>query len=168
MAVHSAGILLHRRKGPVREVFLVHPGGPFWHNKDAAAWSIPKGLIAPGEDGLAAAKREFEEETGFAVDGDFRALGTFRQPSGKDISVWSLEGDCDAAAIASNGFALEWPPHSGHMQDFPEVDRAAWFGRADALYRIHRGQRPILDAFYAKLNARAPGRAAVAAARSGR
>jgi len=146
---HSAGLLLHRRRHGTCEVFLVHPGGPYWLNKDAGAWSIPKGLVEAGEDALAAARREFREETGFSVDGEFRALGTFRQPGGKRISVWSVEGDCDADAVRSNAFPLEWPPRSGQIRQFPEVDRAGWFGREEALSRILRGQRPIIEALLA-------------------
>ncbi len=146
----SAGILLHRRRGGAAEVFLVHPGGPFWAKKDDAAWSLPKGLIDPDEDPLAAARREFREETGFDLDGDFHDLGTFKLPSGKKLHVFALEGDCDPAALQSNSFELEWPPRSGRMQSFPEIDRGAWFDRDAALAKITKGQRPVLQAFFAR------------------
>lgn len=143
----SAGILMHRIRSGAREVFLVHPGGPYWKNKDDGAWSIPKGRYDADEEPLAAAKREFEEETGIAVDGSFVALGQFKQPSGKLITAFALEGDCDATSIRSNDFPMEWPPRSGRMQAFPEVDRAAWFSLEEARVKMAKGQRPILDAF---------------------
>lgn len=143
----SAGILMHRIRSGAREVFLVHPGGPYWKNKDDGAWSIPKGRYDAGEEPLAAAKREFEEETGIAVDGSFVALGQFKQPSGKLITAFALEGDCDATSIRSNDFPMEWPPRSGRMQAFPEVDRAAWYSLEEARVKMAKGQRPILDAF---------------------
>jgi predicted NUDIX family NTP pyrophosphohydrolase len=142
----SAGILLYRRKGKSVEVFLVHPGGPFWTKKDDGAWTIPKGAIEPGEDPLAAARREFTEETGFGVDGDFIELGTFKQPGGKHVLVWALEGDCDPKKLVSNEFEMDWPPRSGKRQRFPEVDRGQWFGIARAREKLLTGQRPILDA----------------------
>ncbi|MGO8916175.1 MAG: NUDIX domain-containing protein [Stellaceae bacterium] len=142
----SAGVLLYRRGETGLEVFLVHPGGPFWAKKDDGAWSIPKGELAEGEAPLDAARREFHEETGFAVDGTFRALPPVRQPGGKTVHAWAVEGDCDAAAIASNRFSLEWPPRSGRRQDFPEVDRAGWFDLAAARLKLNRGQLPLLDA----------------------
>ena len=145
----SAGILMYRRKGKDFEFFLVHPGGPFWKNKDAGAWTIPKGAIEPNEDPLAAARREFTEETGFAVDGDFAELGTFRQPGGKHVLVWAVEGDCDPARLISNEFEMQWPPRSGRMQHFPEVDRGGWFSEAQARDKMLIGQRPMLDAFFA-------------------
>ena len=143
----SAGIMMHRGKPGAREVFLVHPGGPYWKNKDDGAWSIPKGLHEESEDPLAAAKREFEEETGIAVDGSFVPLGRFKQPSGKIVTAFALEGNFDAARIQSNSFTLEWPPKSGRMREFPEVDRAAWFPLDEACVKIAKGQRPILAAF---------------------
>lgn len=145
MAPVSAGLLLWRRAGGGVEFFLVHPGGPFWARKDRAAWSIPKGLADTGEDLLAAAKREFAEETGQAVDGDFRPLGEFRA-SGKTIVAWLVEADCDPKAIRSNEFEMEWPPRSGRMQRFPEVDRAGWFAPAVALDKVHKGQRALIVA----------------------
>src|SRR5262245_47550688 len=123
MAKHSAGILMFRRSGPEPEVLLVHPGGPFWAKKDDGAWSIPKGLYESGEDPLAAARREFEEETGCVPDGEFIALGSFKQPGGKIVAAWAVEGDFDLAGFKSNPFSMEWPPKSGRIQQFPEADR---------------------------------------------
>lgn len=145
MPLHTAGILLYRRRGGVLEVLLVHPGGPFWARKDLGAWSIPKGLCDPGEDPLAAARREFEEETGCAVDGECIPLGELRQPSGKIVHAWAVEGDLDAGRIRSNTFAMEWPRGSGAMREFPEVDRAEWFDLDAARARIIKGQAPFLD-----------------------
>jgi predicted NUDIX family NTP pyrophosphohydrolase len=130
------------------DVFLVHPGGPFWKNKDDGAWSIPKGLYDDDEEPLAAAKREFAEETGFAIDGDFVSLGAFKQSSGKVITAFAVEGDCDASCIKSNFFTIEWPPKSGRQQQFPEVDRAAWMTLDEAFSKIAKGQRPILERFW--------------------
>ena len=141
----SAGLLLYRQRGGGVEFFLVHPGGPFWAKKDEGAWSIPKGLYEEGEPPLEAAKREFTEETGLTVDGDFIPLGEFKQPGGKLVSAWLVEADCDASAVQSNLFALEWPPRSGKMAEFPEIDRAGWFTPSDAMVKILRGQKPILD-----------------------
>jgi predicted NUDIX family NTP pyrophosphohydrolase len=140
MTKHSAGILLYRRRQGVIEVLLVHPGGPFWAGKDAGAWSIPKGEYPLDEDPLAAAYREFKEETSCAASGDAIALGSLKQPSGKIIQAWGVEGDCEAGAIRSNTFSLEWPPRSGRKQDFPEVDRAAWFTLRVAREKISQGQ----------------------------
>ena len=140
----SAGILLYRRRKRQVEVFLIHPGGPFWKNKDAGAWSIPKGLIEPGEDPLAAAKREFAEETGFTVEGECHLLGTFRQPGGKEVVTYTVEGDCDPAKLVSNLFSMEWPPRSGKRREFPEVDRGAWFALAEAERKILKGQKAAL------------------------
>jgi len=145
----SAGILLYRRKGQTFEFFLVHPGGPFWKNRDAGAWTVPKGAIEPGEDPLLAARREFAEETGFAVDGEFIELGTFKQPGGKHVLVWAVEGDCDPATLASNEFEMEWPPHSGKRARFPEVDRGGWFDVGEAQEKMLIGQRPMLERFFA-------------------
>jgi predicted NUDIX family NTP pyrophosphohydrolase len=141
----SAGILLYRRRGDVLEVFLVHPGGPFWAKKDRGAWSLPKGELTEGEDPLEAAKREFTEETGFAIDGDFRELQPLRQPSGKTILAWAVEGDCDPEQLRSNTFEMEWPPKSGQRRAFPEVDRAAWLSLAEARERIIAGQVGFLE-----------------------
>jgi predicted NUDIX family NTP pyrophosphohydrolase len=145
MPKHSAGILLHRRRGAAVEVFLVHPGGPYWARKDEGAWSIAKGEIEPGEDPLARAKREFVEETGFTIDGVFRPLEPVRQAGGKIVYAWAVERDADAHAIKSNTFSLEWPPRSGRTQEFPEVDRAGWFDLATARRNINKGQRPLID-----------------------
>jgi predicted NUDIX family NTP pyrophosphohydrolase len=153
----SAGILLYRRNTAL-EVFLLHPGGPFWARKDDQAWSIPKGLIDADEEPLAAARREFAEETGLALDGAFADLGTFRLTGGKQLRVFALQGDCDAAAVKSNTFEMEWPPRSGRRQSFPEIDRAAWFDEATALVKITKGQQPMLEAFFAT-TVRHPGRA---------
>jgi predicted NUDIX family NTP pyrophosphohydrolase len=119
MARNSAGLLMYRRRQGIVEVFLAHPGGPFWAKKDLGAWSIPKGEFEPDEDSRAAAKREFEEETGFSVTGEFIPLAPIKQPGGKIVHIWAVEGDCDAAAIKSNTFMIEWPPRSGRQQAFP-------------------------------------------------
>lgn len=145
MAKTSAGILMFRRRGDGIEVLLVHPGGPFWAKKDEGAWSIPKGEYEDGEDAFSAATREFEEETGVAVDGEFTELTQLKQPSGKRVSAWALEGECDATSMRSNTFTMEWPPKSGRQAEFPEVDRAAWFGLATARRKLHRGQVPFID-----------------------
>jgi predicted NUDIX family NTP pyrophosphohydrolase len=145
MAKQSAGLLLYRVRQAAPEVFLVHPGGPFWVKKDTGAWSIPKGEAEPDEDLLARARREFTEETGFAVDGEFRPLAPVRQSGGKIVHAWAVEGDCDAAAIKSNTFDLEWPPRSGRVQAFPEVDRAQWFALAAAREKINRAQLGLID-----------------------
>lgn len=142
----SAGILLHREGADGREVLLVHPGGPFWANKDEAGWSIPKGICEPGEDIAAAARREFAEEVGSVPEGLLMPLGEFRQSSGKLVIAFALEADFDPAKLVSNSFELEWPPRSGHVQQFPEVDRAEWAGLELARHRLHKGQRPIIDA----------------------
>ncbi|MCC6163031.1 MAG: NUDIX domain-containing protein [Acidobacteria bacterium] len=141
----SAGVLLYRQGAEGVEVFLVHPGGPYWSRKDAGAWTIPKGEIEPGEDPLAAATREFLEETGSEVAGPFRALGSVRMRSGKVVYAWATEGEIDATAIRSNVFSMEWPPHSGRQRQFPEADRAAWFTIGEARTRILTGQAPLLD-----------------------
>ncbi len=141
----SAGILLHQWRNGVLEVFLVHPGGPFWARKDAGAWSIPKGEYAEGEDPSEAALREFEEETGQPVRGAMHPLKSCRQPGGKSVLAWAMCGDCDAARIRSNTFRMEWPPKSGIEREFPEVDRAGWFSLAEARMKILPGQVPLLD-----------------------
>lgn len=145
MPKKSAGLLLYRQVGRSVEVFLVHPGGPFWAKKDEGAWSIPKGEIGDGEEPLEAAKREFQEETGLAPKGRFDALEPVKQAGGKVVYAWSVEGDFDASAIRSNKVSMEWPPRSGNMQEFPEVDRGAWFGIAAARKRILKGQAPLLE-----------------------
>jgi predicted NUDIX family NTP pyrophosphohydrolase len=151
MGQHSAGILLYRYRDEELQVLLVHPGGPFWVKKDLGAWSIPKGLLEGDEAPLAAAKREFQEETGFAVDGRFLELGELRQTSGKIIHAWALQGDVDEDRISGNTFTLEWPPHSGKTQSFPEVDSGEWYDLATARKKIHKGQAPFLDRLQAKL-----------------
>jgi Predicted NTP pyrophosphohydrolase len=145
MPKRSAGLLLYRRKHPGIEVFLVHPGGPFWSKKDLGAWSIPKGEYTDAEDPLAAARREFLEETGFIVDGEFVPLGSIRQTGGKIVSVWALEGDCDPEKLVSNTCEIEWPPRSGRMIAIPEVDRGNWFSLAAAGERILPSQGPMLQ-----------------------
>ncbi|MBY5891838.1 NUDIX domain-containing protein (plasmid) [Rhizobium ruizarguesonis] len=146
MVIRSAGLLIYRRISRDIEVLLVHPGGPFWARKDEAAWSIPKGLIELGEDELAAAIRETAEELGVAVDGMFTPLGEYRQPGGKIVVAWSIEADpvLDVNAVQSSEFQMEWPPRSGQVKSFPEVDRAGWFSLADAAIKLLKGQRPIL------------------------
>jgi len=141
----SAGILLWRRRGGAIEVFLVHPGGPFWAKKDAGVWSIPKGEFDPGEDPRAAALREFEEETGFKVAGELVPMKLLRQPSGKMVNAFAVAGDCDADKIRSNNFTMEWPPRSGNERQFPEVDRAGWFDLTEARKKLLRGQQGFLD-----------------------
>jgi len=149
MAKHSAGILIYRQGATDIEVFLVHPGGPYWVKKDLGAWSVPKGECEPGEDGLAAARRELAEETGLAPDGDFLPLGSFRQSSAKTVEVWAVEGKADPARLQTNSFTIEWPPRSGQIKAFPEVDRAGWFTLAEAAGKIVKGQAPILAALSA-------------------
>jgi predicted NUDIX family NTP pyrophosphohydrolase len=151
MPTRSAGILLHRTGADGgTEVLLVHPGGPFWARKDAGAWSIPKGEITEGEDPLACARREFAEELGMPVPGGTATpLGEVRQKAGKVVTAWAVEGDLDPASVVSNTFAMEWPRGSGRLRDFPEVDRAEWFGLEEAAVRILDGQRPLLDALAA-------------------
>jgi predicted NUDIX family NTP pyrophosphohydrolase len=142
----SAGIVLYRKRLGLVEIFLVHPGGPYWARKDDGAWSIPKGECHPGEEALHAAQREFLEETGVAVNGPFLALAPVRQPSGKIICAWACEGDLDPAQLRSNTFSIEWPPNSGVMQSFPEVDRGAWYSLQQAQVKLSPGQRPLLQA----------------------
>lgn len=140
----AAGLLLFRRREQL-EVFLVHPGGPFWAKKDVGAWTLPKGEIDDGEDPLAAAKREFTEETGFAVEGQFYPLEPVRQSGGKLVLAWALEGDCDPSKLCSNSFSMEWPPKSGKPREFPEVDRGGWFALGEARKRILPAQENFLD-----------------------
>jgi predicted NUDIX family NTP pyrophosphohydrolase len=142
----SAGIVLYRKRLGLVEVFLVHPGGPYWARKDDGTWSIPKGEYHPGEQPLQAAQREFQEETGVALDGPFLALAPVRLPSGKIVSAWACEGDLDPAQLRSNTFSIEWPPRSGVMQSFPEVDRGAWYSLQQAGVKLSPGQRPLLQA----------------------
>jgi predicted NUDIX family NTP pyrophosphohydrolase len=145
MPKQSAGLLVYRRRCSALEVFLVHPGGPFWRNKDLGAWSIPKGLFAESDDPLEAAKREFHEETSFTATGSFLPLGSLKQPGGKIVHAWAMEGDYDAAAVKSNTFPLQWPPKSGNFIEVPEVDRADWFTLDAAREKILPGQRGFLD-----------------------
>jgi predicted NUDIX family NTP pyrophosphohydrolase len=147
VAKTSAGILLHRSRNGEREVLLVHPGGPFWARKDAGAWSIPKGEYADGEDPRACALREFEEELGSALPAgtELTDLGTVRQSGGKVITAYAAAGDLDAGSITSNTFTIEWPPKSGRTQEFPEVDRAEWFGLDEAREKINPAQAALLD-----------------------
>ncbi|WFR97175.1 NUDIX domain-containing protein [Rhizobium tumorigenes] len=148
MMKRSAGVLIYRFATHGHpEVLLVHPGGPFWARKDEGAWSLPKGGIEPNEDDLAAARREVAEEIGTSLDGPFTLLGEIRQPGGKVVVAFAANADIDADAIVSNSFEMQWPPKSGLMQSFPEVDRAAWFDMDQAEVKLLRGQRPFLEAF---------------------
>jgi predicted NUDIX family NTP pyrophosphohydrolase len=142
----SAGLLLYRVQDEVLEVLLVHPGGPLWRKKDDGAWSIPKGEVAPGEDELTAARREFREETGVDPAGPFVPLGQVRQKSGKIVYAWACVGDCDPRAIKSNTFTMEWPPRSGRRQEFPEIDRAEFWPLEQARRKINPAQAQFLDA----------------------
>lgn len=145
MKKQSAGILLFRFRGEAVEVFLVHPGGPFWKNKDAGAWSIPKGEYEETEDPLSAAIREFKEETGHAVKRSFLPLTSIKQKSGKWVHAWALEGELDETKVQSNSFEMEWPPRSGKQQAFPEVDKAAWFSLPEAKEKINPAQAGLLN-----------------------
>ena len=145
MPKNSAGLLMYRFRDGALEVFLVHPGGPFWARKDFGVWSIPKGEFNPDEDPLEAARREFQEETGFVADGSFTPLTPVKQGSGKIVTAWAFEGDCDETRIKSNTFSIEWPPSSGRQQEFPEVDKAAWLGIEAAKEKILKGQALLID-----------------------
>ena len=153
----SAGLVLYRWRGDLPEVLLVHPGGPYWAKKDDGAWTIPKGLYRADESPLDAARREFEEETGYKPPDQAFELGRFRQPSGKVISAWAAQGDFDLADFRSNTFSMEWPPRSGRVVEFPEADRAAWFQPEAALVKILKGQVPIVRALLPRLYANTPG-----------
>lgn len=153
MARISAGLLPYRSTTERLEVLLVHPGGPFWARRDLGAWSIAKGEVAAGEEPLAAAFREFQEETGFALAGDVIALGSAKQPGGKVVCAWAIASDLDPAAIRSNRFEIEWPPRSGKRQEFPEVDRAAWFALDEARRRILPAQAALIEALRQRLQA---------------
>jgi len=144
MSKKSAGLLLFREVSGRLEVLLVHPGGPYWSKKDEGAWSIPKGEFDDTESPLDAARREFAEETGFTPEGEVFPLEPLRQPSGKLIYAWALKRDLDPAALRSNTFSMEWPPKSGMLQEFPEVDRAAWFAIGEASHKILKGQAAFL------------------------
>ena len=148
----SAGLLLFRLKNKLSELFLVHPGGPFWKNKDAGAWSIPKGEHAGDEDALEAAKREFFEETGMRFEGEFIELAPIKQAGGKTIYAWALEADLDPGEIKSNEFEMEWPPRSGKKQSFPEIDRGAWFLVDKAKEKINKGQVGLIEDLLRRLN----------------
>jgi predicted NUDIX family NTP pyrophosphohydrolase len=148
----SAGLLMYRRKLHDLEVFLVHPGGPFFANKDLGSWTIPKGEYLEGEHPLKAAKREFQEETGFATPETFLDLGSIKQAGGKIVSAWAFEGDCDPDKLISNHCEVEWPPRSGRLIEIPEVDRGAWFSIAEARERIKPTQIPLLDRLSKSLN----------------
>ncbi len=145
MSKQSAGILLYRKTNNQLQVFLVHPGGPFFKNKDIGVWSIPKGEFLDGEDPLEAAKREFNEETGQPVDGDFIKLSAVTLKSGKIVHAWAVEGNIDHETIFSNLFEMEWPPKSGKMQSFPEIDRAGWFDIETAKIKINAGQAGLIE-----------------------
>ena len=142
---------MYRRRGAAWEVFLAHMGGPYWVNKDLGSWSIPKGEYEEGEAPLDAAKREFEEETGFQAAGEFFELGDVRLTSGKLVTAWAFEGDCDPNQLRSNLFTMEWPPKSGRQMEFPEVDRGAWFSLAQAREKLTKAQLPFLDRFMEKV-----------------
>jgi predicted NUDIX family NTP pyrophosphohydrolase len=145
MPKKSAGLLLFRRRAGRLDVLLVHPGGPLWVRKDEGAWSIPKGEFTDDEDPLSAAKRECAEELGVSPTGDFIALEPVRQPSGKIVYAWAVEGELEPDPLQSNTFQMEWPPRSGRRQEFPEIDRAEWFGIEDARRKILKGQMPLLE-----------------------
>jgi predicted NUDIX family NTP pyrophosphohydrolase len=151
MIKQSAGILLYRMKLTTPEFFLVHPGGPFWKNKDMGVWSIPKGEFTDGEEALAAAIREFEEETGTKVSGEFIELTPVKQKSGKTIYAWAIQGDMDAAAITCNTFQMQWPPRSRMFQSFPEVDKGEWFTTDMAKQKINPAQAGLIDELVEKL-----------------
>lgn len=152
MGKTSAGLLVYRFYDMELEIFLVHPGGPFWAKKDLGAWSIPKGEFEEGEGPFHAAIREFHEETGFEVKGDFKQLTTRKQPSGKKVMAWAIEADFNADAIKSNTFTIEWPPKSGKKVAFPEVDRAEWYGIDMALKKIMKGQKGFIEDLCKLLN----------------
>jgi predicted NUDIX family NTP pyrophosphohydrolase len=156
MAKHSAGILLFRRKNIYPEVFIVHPGGPFWKNKDRGAWSFPKGEFTGEEEPLAAAIREFREETGMTISGDFIELTPVRQKSGKIVQVFALEYDPDISGFTSNTFPLEWPPKSGKIQQFAEIDRYGWFNLATAKEKLNEAQAGIVEELERRLGGRPP------------
>jgi predicted NUDIX family NTP pyrophosphohydrolase len=153
----SAGLLMYRRTGDgALQVLLAHPGGPFWRNKDEGAWTLPKGEYEPPEEALAAARREFVEETGFDAPGPFIALGEVKQKSGKRVAAWAFSGDCDPQALRCNTFDMEWPPRSGKRQSFPEIDRAQWFTLDEARARILPAQRELLDRLALMLRSAGP------------
>lgn len=143
---------MHRVSDAKLEVFLVHPGGPFWVKKDNGVWSIPKGEYEEGEDPLNAARREFHEETGFKAEGEFLELGTIKQASGKTVAAWAFKGDCDAWQLKSNVCQIEWPPRSKILVEIPEVDRGGWFSISEAKKRILKSQLPLLEILCSRLH----------------
>jgi predicted NUDIX family NTP pyrophosphohydrolase len=149
----SAGILVYRFTSDMLEVFLVHPGGPFWAKRDQGSWSIPKGEVEEGVGLLETAQREFREETGLSIEGEFVELTPLRQPSGKLVHAWAVNGEIDALRVKSNTFSMEWPPHSGKQQQFPEVDRAQWFAMPEAFEKLLPGQRRFLEELQRKVGA---------------
>jgi predicted NUDIX family NTP pyrophosphohydrolase len=151
MPKRSAGLLMYRRSRGTLEVLLVHPGGPFWEKKDLGSWSIPKGEYEAGEEALAAATREFQEETGLVAGGPYTELTPIRQQGGKLVQAWAFEGDCDAESLKSTTFSLEWPPNSGRRREFPEVDRAGWFSIGEARRKILPAQADLLDELAVKM-----------------
>ncbi|MEO5890929.1 MAG: NUDIX domain-containing protein [Ferruginibacter sp.] len=151
MTKKSAGILLYRQKNKSIEIFLVHPGGPFWRNKDLGAWSIPKGEFGENEQPLAAAQRELEEETGLKYSGPFLELTAIKQKGGKLVYAWAAEKDIDPGEIKSNTFQMEWPPRSGEMKDFPEIDKGAWFSISEAKQKINIFQSSFIEELVAHL-----------------
>lgn len=152
MPKRSAGLLMYRRQGGELEVFLVHPGGPFWAKKDLGVWTIPKGEYAPEEDPLTAAQREFHEETSFTSSGPYLLLDTIRQASGKLVAAWAFAGDCEPSNLVSNTCFVEWPPRSKRQIEIPEIDRGDWFSLEEAAQRIRKEQAPLLDALFEKLS----------------
>ena len=152
MAKHSAGLLLYRKTKDLLEIFLVHPGGPLWAKKDLGSWSIPKGEFDQQEEALLAAKREFHEETGFpAPQGEYLPLKPVRQKSGKIVHAWAVEAEVDAEHVHSNDFEMEWPPRSGKVQSFPEIDRATWYSVEEAQQKINPGQVGLIQELLEKL-----------------
>jgi predicted NUDIX family NTP pyrophosphohydrolase len=152
MPKRSAGLLMYRRSDGHLEVFLIHPGGPYWAQKDKGAWAIPKGEYEKDEEPLVAAKREFKEETGFTAAGEFLPLGSIQQKSGKIVTAWAFKGDCDPANLASNTCLIEWPPHSGRSIEIPEVDQGRWFEVTDAHDSIRKDQEQLLDRLWDALS----------------
>jgi predicted NUDIX family NTP pyrophosphohydrolase len=144
MAKQSTGLVVYRKRDGILELLLVHPGGPFWKNKDSGAWSIPKGEFSAGEEPLDVAKREFEEEIGLSIDGSFQPLAPIKQRGGKTVYAWAVEADLDVSHVKSNTFTIEWPPSSGKQKEFPEVDRAEWFPLNVAVEKINQGQSELL------------------------
>ena len=156
MAKQSAGLLLYRLVERQLQIFLVHPGGPFFRNKDEGSWSIPKGEFLESEEALKAARREFEEETGQHIDGKFIELDPITQKGGKTVFAWAVEEDIDSEAIVSNTFEIEWPPRSGKKQSFPEIDKAAWFDVETAKAKINSAQAELIDSLKKALYGSSP------------